>query len=352
MKKIVFGRVRDVFSGFMIFVFTLSPLLVACQSSEEEIPEEKPSELAIVQRRLGNEQLISLAVCRMFDGEVTSAKSFFQNMEKSANLSFVKSSSDDNTLLFKYDFDFVKINDAVQFIARSIDFPFLNELCGEGEIEIFLTSFNTYLYEDEAKDENRLIPYIYDDLIVFRGEWGIYSCLSNTGSFRYDDMNNLISSIVEYSSHKRFGENSIEKDFTPPLYQFFMKTENNVTSLSCRTSDVIGIIVDAGSMQWTELENGDVISSDELFSTKNLCDMPQSSQNCTITAVGDDFFMVSGVQNLEKIFFDEYTLFFAGEKPVKSTNFAKGDVVTITFDQPYQRYNPKVALANIISLII
>jgi len=352
MKKIVFSRVRDVFSGVMIFVFTLSPLLVACQSGEEEFPEEEPTELAIVQRRLGNEHLISLAVCRMFDGKATPAKSFSQNMEQSANLSTVKSGTDENTILARYAFDFVKINDAAQFIARRIDFPFLNELCGEGEIEIFLTSFNTYLYEDEAKDENRLIPYISDDLIIFRGEWGIYSCMNNTSSFDYDDMNNIIFSLVEYSSHKRFGENSIEKDVALPWYQFFIKTENNVISFACNTLFEFGSPLNDRLRQWTVLEKGDVISGEKLFSTENLCDMPQSSQQCTITDVGDEYFMVSGVRNLEKIFFDEYTLFFAGEQPANSTDFAKGDIVTVTFDQPYEKYNPKVATANKICLMI
>ena len=340
-----FGKINDTFSCVMIFVFALSFLFAACKSGEDELPGEDPPELTIGQRKLGNEQLVALAVCRVFDGKGVSVKSSFQNMEKGAYWSVTKSNTDDNPLQIKYAFDFVEINDVICYIAQKIDFPFLNEICGEGEIEVFLTSFNTFIYADESEDKNNLQPYITDELIVFRGEWGMYSCMMNSGSYDYDDMDNLIYSLIGYSSHKRFDENAIEKDFTPPFYQFFLKTENNLKSLTCYVSDEIGIRPDQ-SVQWTILEGGEIISSDELFSTEELCDMPQISQQCTITGIGEDYFMVSGERNLEKIFFDEYTLFFAGDQEAESTDFAKGDVVTVTFNQPYERYNPKVAMAN------
>ena len=350
MKTLInqkFGKINGVFPCVMIFVFSLSFLFAACKciSCDDELPEEDPIGSATVQRRQGNEQLVALAVCRVFDGKGISVKGFSQNMEKGSYWSATKSDTDENPLQIKYPFDFVKINDATYYIAQGIDFPFLNEICGEGEIEVFLTSFNTYIYADETKDENNLQPYIDDELIVFRGEWGMYSCMTNSGSFEYDDKNNLIYSLKEYSSHKRFGENAIEKDFTPPLYQFYVKIENNLTSLTCKESSEVFTFPDQ-SAQWMILEGGEIISSKELFSTEELCDMPQISQQCTITGIGEDYFMVSGERNLEKIFFDEYTLFFAGDQEAESTDFAKGDAVTVTFDQPYERFNPKVALAN------
>ena len=329
-----FEKVRNVFFGVAVSVFVLSLMVTSCKSTEVDLPEDEPTEAPTVQRKLRNEHLVALAVCRVYDGKGVSLKGFSSNKEKESCFSITKLNTDDNPIRVKYPFDFVEINDAVYFIAQSVDFPFLNEICGNGEIEVFQTSFNTYIYADETKDESNLQPHISDDLIVFRGEWGMYSCMSNSGSYN----------IIEYSSHKFFGENAIEKDFTPPLYQFFVKNENGLTWLTC-TSNEIGSRPDQ-SAQWTILEGGDIISSEHLFSTEELLDMPEMTQQCTITDIGEDYFMVSGEYNLEKIFFDEYTLFFADDQPAKATEFAKGDVVTVTFNKPYERYNPRVAVAN------
>ena len=344
-----FEKVRNAFFGVMMSVMFLPFLLVACNSGEDGIPEENEegqTELPTVQRILGGEQLIALAVCRVFDGNGMSAKSFSNDLAKNSSLSINQLNTDDHSLRIRYVFDFVEINAAICYIAQGIDFPFLNAICGEGEIEVFLTSFNTYRYADETKDENRLQPYISDGLIVFRGEWGIYSCMNNSGWFDHDDWDNTIYSLSEFSSHKRFGENAVEKDLTPPLYQFFVKNENNLTSLACN------VVVDKDGnfqnkpLQWTILQGGETVSSENLFSMEELTVMSEMTQQCTITDIGKSYFMVSSEYNLQKVCFDEYTLFFAGDEPVESTEFATGDVVTVTFNQPYEKYNPKVAMAN------
>ena len=331
---------KNISSGFYIFLITIFVfVLSSCKSDADNLPFEdgQQIELYAVKRQLVSEQLVALAVGRVFDG-----------MEIKAQLPVTRLSTDEQPLIIKYAFDFVQINDAVRFTAQEIDFPFLKEICGYGEIEVFLTSFNTFVREYETKAAiNHLQPFISDDLIVFRGEWGLYSCMSNSGSWQYNDMGNNISSLIEYSSHKRFGVNSIDKDFTPPLYQFFVKTENDVISLACSNSNGVGISPDK-SLKWTVLNGGNTVSSDELFSTEELCEMPQTSQQCTITDIGGDYFMISGNSNLEKIYFDEYTLFFADEKPAKSTDFENGDLIAVTLDKLYERYNPKVTVANII----
>ena len=332
MKKLSIG-----FYAFLIIILVF--VLSACKSDADNLPikDEQQIELPVAKRKFGNEQLVAFAVGRVFDGMETPVKTLV-----------VKSGTDEQPLFIKYGFDFIKINDAAYYFVKEIDFPFLNEICGYGEIEVFMTSFDTYVYPTtNTKNITNLQPFISDDLIVFRGEWGMYSCMSNSGSWQYDNKNNVIYSIIEYSSHKRFGENSIDKDFTPPLYQFFVETENNVTSLACRASDEIGTRPDK-SAQWTILEGGNIVSSDELFSTAELCEMPQMSQQCIITDIGGDYFMVSGNSNLEKIYFDEYTLFFADDKPTESKDFENGDLITVTFDKLYEKYNPKVAVANIL----
>jgi hypothetical protein len=338
-----FEKVRGVFFGVTIAGLALSFALTSCKSdATEDAPADEQPGSTTVQRRMDNERLVALAVGRVFDGKDISVKSFSQNMDQAP---LTRLNTDDQTPHIKYDFDFIQIDDAVRFLAKDIDFPFLNEICGEGEIEVFLTSFKTFVYADDTKNMKNIKLFIPDDLIVFRGEWGMYTCMSNSGAWRYDDWDNFISYLIQYSSHKRFSGNAIEKDFTPPLYQFYIKTENNVASLACVASDVLGDPPDE-SAQWTILEGGENISSEDMFSPEELTSLSEMSQQCTITGVGDGYFLVGGELNLEKIYFDEYTLFFADGKPADPTDFAKGDAVTVTFGKLYERYNPKVATAN------
>ena len=156
--------ISSIFIGvaMLVFVFT------ACQSDGDELPENKQGETVTVQRKMNGEYLVALATYRLFDDKGMSAKSTFQNFEKDIYMSINKSNTDEEYPNIKYEFDFVKINDAIHFVAKNIDFPFLNEICGNGEIEVFLTTFDTFIYGDEAKDKNKLQFFINDGLIVFR----------------------------------------------------------------------------------------------------------------------------------------------------------------------------------------
>ena len=329
IMKQLFDKVIYAHISVIIFVLALSIIMPACKSGNEDLPSEvlpneEPADLTAVQRRLSNEQLEGIAVGRVFDSKAKSLKSV-----------------DETPIRINYPFDFVKINGSIHhLVSQGADFRFLNQICGKGEIDIFLAAFGTFSYADETKDENNLIPRVSDGLIVFRGEQGIYSCMVNGG---------LPDGVgVVFSSHKRFSGNSVEKDFTPPLYEFSIKTENNVTSLGCR------VVVDKDgnyanqSFKWTKLQDNGIISSENMFSLNELTNMPETSQQCTITDIGENYFMVNGEYNLEKICFDEYTLFFTGEQPAQSTDFAEGDAITVTFDKLYARYNPKVAVATTI----
>jgi len=348
MKTSLKQRIVSI-SGIFFSLVMLVSSCVKCRHCERE---DLLDETTTIQRRMNSEYLVVLATCRLFDDKSVSAKNSFQNMGKAPYLNITKLNADEDPLFIKYEFDFIKINEATHFVAESIDFPFLNEICGNGEIEVFLTSFDTFVYADDTKDKNNLKHYVGDHLIVFRGEWGMYSCMANSASFRYidvhsyDDKDVSIYHITQYSSHKRFGENSIDKDFKPPIYHFYVETINDVTSFACGVADVVVGLPPVTLLDWKVLEGGDVVSSEELFSTEELSVMPETSQQCVITGVGDDYFLVSGKYHLGKIFFDEYTLFFIEEQPVKSTDFEKGDAITVTFNQLYKKYNPKVVLAN------
>jgi hypothetical protein len=66
-----------------VFIFTLSLFFTACQSDTIKPPEDKLSELAYVQSRFQNEQLIVLAVCKVFDGNGMVLKKMNQEINDS-----------------------------------------------------------------------------------------------------------------------------------------------------------------------------------------------------------------------------------------------------------------------------
>ena len=85
MIKNWFGRLRAAFLGVMIIVFALSFITTACNSdADDELPAGEQPVLTVVQRALGNEQLISLAVCRLLDGKDAFSKKSFGDIEKTA----------------------------------------------------------------------------------------------------------------------------------------------------------------------------------------------------------------------------------------------------------------------------
>ena len=325
-----FEKTKNVLFSVVILGFALSFVLAACKSDTDELPQEEQPD--IVQRQLNSEKIFALAVFRVFDS-INKSGSYVSLKSSSLNMARVK-----NTSNIKYDFDFVEVYDAYRFIAPKIDFPFLNEICGDGEIEIFLTPFTTFL-----SDENdNLKPFIGDTLVVFRGELGIYSCMLNSGSYSHG-----IYEMV-FSSHKYFGKDAIKKDFTPPIYEFSVKMESSlaITSLGCKMMiDNDGNPTNE-SFQWTVLEGGDFVSAKHLFSPDELTVFSETVQQCTIISVGKDYFRVSGEHNLEIVYFDNYTLFFAGKDMAQSTDFSVGDIITVTFDKLYDRHNPKVTIAN------
>ena len=342
VMKHKFEKACSAFFSVVILGFALSFILAACKSEndipENELPENgTPTENLTMQIRTSSEHLLALAVCRVYDGKIKSSNSFYENTEGSPLFSIKSLGADENDPV-KYEFDFVKIGEAEHYLARGVDFPFLNEICGKDEIEVFLTYFNTYVYADETKDENNIVEFVGDGLIVFRGELGMYACMLNSGSSQ-DGVDESV-----YSSHKRFADHAIEKDFTPPVYEFHIKTENKQTSLACDVlTDENG---NSSSSQWTNLQGGDIVNSDNLFSTVELTAIPEISLKCTITGMGDDYFLVESDSNLEKLYFDDYTQFLVQDQSAASSDFANGDMITVTFDRLYERYNPKVAFAN------
>jgi hypothetical protein len=322
----------------MIPMFAVSLFVMSCSNESNEKEETRPENVKNVpMQRM--EQLIALAACRGFDDKGTSLKRFAQSAE-GIFLPVNASASDNNgSIRTRYAFDVIKIHDPVQrFVIQSEDFPYLNEICGEGEIEIFISRFSTFAYADETQSMDRLTDLFGDVAMIFRGELGTYWSMVNSGG----DWGS------EYSSHKRLSGNTLEKDFTPPVYSFYLREEKGKIMLGFRVTIYENGTINPSHVEpqgWVEL-NGDILSGENVYTMDKLADLPEISQQCTVVETGESYFMVKGDSGLKQVYFDEYTEFFKGSSPVTPGDIAAGDAIIVTFSKLYERYKPTIVIAN------
>jgi hypothetical protein len=92
-------------------ILALSFGLTACKS-EDGISDGEQTE-ATVQRCMRNEHLVALAVCRVYDGKGISVKSSGGNPEETSLSPVIRLKTDMVYPHIKYEFDYVKIGDAV-----------------------------------------------------------------------------------------------------------------------------------------------------------------------------------------------------------------------------------------------
>lgn len=317
---------KNFFSKLTVLYYILPLIFTACSNAVDIDQNEDAGQSGLPSfNRIDGGRLVALATCRLFDAQKSTTKSSALNAETVKNLPQTRASeASAESFRIKYGFDCVEILGGIRYTVKNADIPLINDVCGTGETDVILTSFVTYIYSDN----DGLQPVVDDALIVFRSEQGIYACMLNSGG-----------EYAVYSSHKRFEQSAIVKDFTPPVYEFYLKNEKGTSLLSGSI-----IIAEDGSSQkktnltWFPLQEQESISENSLFSIDELTSASQIEQPCTITETGGKYFLVNSDSNLKKICFDEYTEMYNG--------IAAGDKVTVTFDKLYEKYNPQVVFAN------
>jgi hypothetical protein len=328
MKKYL-GKNGSAYFAAIVLCCALSLIFAACESTDEDTDKKEGIEqpnLITVNRTDGG-RLIALAACKLFDNKKTTLKNLVLKAESEQNPSQTRVASEAERI--KYGFDYVKIIGGTRYTANNVDIPLISEVCGKDEIDVIITSFVTYTASMQ--------PDVSDVLIVFRSEKGIYACMLNEGGPGY--------SI--FSSHKRFEQSAVVKDFTPPLYEFYIKNENGAIMLSgSLVSAEDGSYQKGTNLKWFPLQEKETTSDSNLFAIDELTAASQIEQQCTVTEIGKNYFLTTGDSNMKQVYFDEYTEFSVNGNPATPKDISVGDKITVTFDKLYEKYNPKAVFAN------
>jgi hypothetical protein len=314
----------------LVLCCALSLIFTACEhavdadtNKNEDI--EQPNLITI--DRTDGGRLVALAACKLFDNKKTTLKNSVLKAGTGENLPQTRAANE--TERIKYGFDYVEIIGGTRYTTNNVDLPLISEICGKGEIDVIITSFVTYT--------SSMQPLVADGLIVFRSEEGIYACMPNEGGVGY----------TVFSSHKRFEQRAVVKDFTPPLYEFCIKTEKGSIMLSgSLVSAEDGSYQKGTNLKWFPLQERETTPEKNLFALNELTTASQIEQQCTITETGERYFLTTGDSNLKQVYFDNYTEFSINEDPATHRDIAVGDKITVTFDKLYEKYNPKAVFAN------
>jgi hypothetical protein len=332
----IFMRFTPIY--ILLLGFTLA--FASCNKTENEDDSGK-EELApaTIVKRGDVLPLIAIAAERSFEGNITKSGG------STASTASIRPKT--KTPAIRYEFDYIKINEATRFSTNELKIPIIKETCGEGKIEVYFAVFTLFISNNSIVGGDNLTPIIGDLMIVFKGELGMYCCMDNGTSL----FGNLISELSYnsgpvFSSHKFFKDGALEKNFDYPLYQFYTKnleSDKVTVASSAHTGDN-----EFTYTTWFPLYNKEKINPDQLFSIIELSAMTEISLQCKVTGIEENYFIVETDKqsNLQQVYFDEYTGFFEGDNTVSSAQIAVGNTITVTFDKLYDFYNPKLVLAN------
>ncbi|MDR0385686.1 MAG: hypothetical protein LBH60_06385 [Prevotellaceae bacterium] len=256
-----------------------------------------------------------------------------------------------------YEYDAIKIINAVRFSAKECDIPVIRDTCGNGEIEVYTANFVLYVYGDgdNEPDEKRLIPILGDAIIIFKGEWGIYCCAQNSMSIKpnypYEKMPGILGTHYIYSSHKHFEGKAFVKQFNYPIHSFYLDNRDSMYRVAALTDYDNG---DYSFSQWYSLSDRREVNPDRLFDTSELEMLSAVLQKCKVTGIAEDCFLVETDEksNLEKVYFDEYTKFVINGDPASYENVRVGNMLNVTYEKLYESYNPKFVIANKVDIIV
>jgi hypothetical protein len=356
MKKVRILKFQ-MFLHFVVII-ALAPVLlfsfVSCDdinSPEENVDDTQPPSTitGITGVRRDALRYVVIAVERSFE-DIT-----LPTLKQGHSIRYVTDEISSSPLV-RYEYDVIEIVNSVRFSVGEFDIPVIRDACGNGEIEIYTASFVLYVYEygDKGQNEKQLIPILGDEIIIFKGEEGIYCCALNSMSTDsrnlHEKMPGILGTHYIYSSHKHFNGKAFEKEFIYPLHQFYLDKGDDMYRIATLTDYENGYY---SFTQWYLLNDRREVSPDRLFDMAELAVLPAVSQQCKVTGIGEDCFLVEtdGESNLERVCFDEYTKFVINGDPVSYENIGVGDMLNVTYEKLYESYKPKSVVADMINII-
>ncbi|MDR0395664.1 MAG: hypothetical protein LBH77_10945 [Tannerella sp.] len=333
-----------------VLAFVLLFSFVSCDDDKDS-PEENivdTQEPLVTKIKRDALRYIAVAAERSFEGMAKSALN--------TGYSIRPGTREISNPRIRYEYDVIKITNSVRFSAEEFDIPVIREVCGEGEIEIYTAGFVLYVYEGEDKGlgEKPLVPMLGDEIIIFKGEWGMYCCALNSWSAAPNSTNERMPGILGaysiYSSHKHFNGKALEKEYIYPLHQFYLDNKDGMYRIAALTDYDDN---DYSVTQWYTLSNRGEVNPDRFFDMAELSALPDVSQQCKVTGIGEGCFFVEtdGESALKKVYFDEYTEFVINGASASYENVTVGDMLNVRYEKLYESYKPKYVVADIIDIM-
>ncbi|MDR2495790.1 MAG: hypothetical protein LBD21_01520 [Tannerellaceae bacterium] len=344
-KRISNGMIAFMLAAALALM-TFSCLKTEGYPDDEHEPTIDYPELEVAVGRMQRDdagRLLAIAATRSFD-----TRTDLDTIEIQDWASVLRAEGDRPYVSYPY--DAIQISGALFYTVGGDRFPFLRQICGQGDLLVTVSAFTAYV-EQHDRPENLEPPLntppgmrivVSDGMIAFRGPAGVYSCLLNDGA----------NYTAIFSSHKKLTEHEEIKDFTPPLYYFYLNAEVGRTRLGFQALfGEDGMLHPDTNIVWAELVPQGTYTEPQLYDVDELTKFPQSSQVCTLTGMTDSMMFVTAPapSEIRNVLFDAYTVFTEKGLPATADAFKPGDVITITYDEPYEGYRPWIVFANTVS---
>ena len=301
--------------------------------------------------------IVGLAAYKEFDKHKNvklTSKAYSVNEIVNNETVYDNNENKDNQIVFSYPFDYVRIHSAYKFSIKVDDIPnypdakeVIEKNCGFGELEVVVAEFSTYI-----DDNGNIREMISDILISFRGKNGYYTILENAASM----MGNTATRA--FSSHKQIGSGEIIKDFNPPIVTIFLReNKSNGVFYVCFKSDknILKTEEYDQSISHENISAAETVDTATLYSTFELTEFKIKSIEVTVVEIYDDSSIeVESSCNISFVLIDSNTV-SEGNAFVKTDdgytlNFEAGAKLIVEYDELYTSYNPKIIVADKITL--
>jgi len=240
----------------------------------------------------------------------------------------------------EYPFDTIKITDPFRFEIEVEEGSnnIIETLVGSGNIEVIVS------YIDLIVDECFLRPYS-EEIIILRGPLGVYSCLTNGGSF--DPEQGITTK--EFSSHKYIEGMNIVKEKRTEDFKFFIRFQNDLP-----------INLDIDYWYYSNPSSFNILESSysqvnrfDLYQIDNLFSATEVNIKTTVDKIlyNSINFLEVGNYNFRNGIIDEYTLITGEDGTVYSfSDLTIGTEVIITYYKFYDEFNPISAFLEKVSI--
>ena len=351
--------------SFIIIIAFISVIVLDDSTSEgPKYPivhvENKDKDLRELKSNLNSNRLLGLASFKEFDiPKETNKKTLKRNYR--SNIIYKEDKMTEFTEFYKssYPYDYIKIHNATKFEFELKEdncdegLELIKQNCGYGILEVSIAYFS--IYEIINSNTGKLSLLETELMISFKGELGIYTCLTLGGkvSSNISGNNGEEHLYTVFSSHKRISSEEISKDLTPPIYCIMVDETIDSIQLTFHKGEKINHtqfleMKNELSHYNVDLETVKTVEKDTLYDVYELAKFSETSQLCIIEEfdLENKTIKVVSEQNLKIILIDSYTYYNSEGNVDVMSNLEIGVEIEVYYDYLYDGYNPLSVYGN------